>query len=262
MKRMFCSVNIKKLLPGRAGWQCTTVFLVLLGFAISTRAQHIITNPASTAVKKPRYTAPATAADSSAAVEEKLVQLAMQSPAFKDAEHQNKINDLQLVKAKNSWLNLLTLSANYNDQTFAKKSEQVGYIYPKYFFGVTIPVGIIFSKNSDVKIAREMAEVGKNKVEDLQRNVRAEVLTNYEQYKIYNQLFAIQSQVVDDEQAAFLQVEQKFRDGTIPIADYNSASKNLNNEIAKKLSLQLQQNLYKVQLEKYIGMRLEEALRN
>jgi outer membrane protein TolC len=229
---------------------------LLFFLANNLQAQHVNTKPN----EKAKVYIPRNAADSAAMIEERLVQLAYQGPAFKEAAQQNKINDIQLVKAKNSWLNLLTISANYNDQTFAKKSEQVGYIYPKYFFGITIPVGVIFSKNSDVKIARENADISRTKVEELQRNVRAEVLTNYEQYKIYGQLYAIQSQVVDDEQAAFLQVEQKFRNGTIPIADYNNASKNLNNEIARKLSLQLQQNLYKVQLEKYIGMRLETAL--
>ena len=78
------------------------------------------------------------------AIEKKLVALALKSPTYSISNHNNKIYEYELKKVKNSWLNLLTISINYNDQTFAKSSTQATYVYPKYYFGVTIPSVLYF----------------------------------------------------------------------------------------------------------------------
>src|SRR5579872_1446983 len=70
------------------------------------------------------------------AIENRLVALALLGPEFDATVHQNRISDLELKRAKNQWLNLLSVSTNYNDQTFAK-SGTAAYVYPKYFFGLT-----------------------------------------------------------------------------------------------------------------------------
>ena len=109
--------------------------------------------------------------------------LALQGPEAKNLEHQNKINEYTLRNAQNQWLNLLAVSANYNDQSFAKNNN-VGYVYPKYFFGLTIPLGTILSK-TQVKSAKESIQMGKNNQEILRRTVREEILTKYREYKAY-----------------------------------------------------------------------------
>jgi outer membrane protein TolC len=196
--------------------------------------------------------------DTSSVIEERLVKLALDGPLFRGSEHQNKINEYQLQRAKNSWLNLLTVSTNYNDQSFAK-NPTTSYVYPKYFFGLNIPLGTIFSK-TEVKSARESVELSKDNQEQLARNIRADVISKYKQYKAYNDLIAIQSQVVDDQQAAFQQVEKKFLDRTIDIEKYNVASRDYNTERAKKLNLQLEQDLIKVEIERMIGTKLETVI--
>ncbi len=201
--------------------------------------------------------------DTSAAFEEKLVRLALNGPTYNESEYQKKISEHELTKAKNSWLDLLTISTNYNDQSFAPKNTQTtqsNYVYPKYYFGISVPVGLIFTRGSDIKIAKENVSINKDRQLELERNIRADVLSKYKQYKSYGELMAIQNELIDDEQAVFLQTEQKFRDGTITIDVYNTASKNYNAEVANKINLQLQQDLVKLEIEKLIGMRLEDAL--
>jgi len=161
-------------------------------------------------------------------------------------------------------MNLLSISANYNDQTFSKKpttANNTAYVYPKYFFGLTIPVGLIFSRSSDINIAKENLNIYEGRREELARSIREDVLAKYRQYKAYGDLMAIQNQIIDDEQAGFMQTEQKFKDGTISIEAYNAASKSYNAELSKRIELQLQQDLIKLQLEQAIGMRLEDAIR-
>src|SRR5882757_4406341 len=79
---------------------------------------------------------------SDTANENRLVALVLKGPEYDASIHQGRITELELKRAKMTWLNLLTISTNYNDQSFAKPAAnangQPTYVYPKYFFGITI----------------------------------------------------------------------------------------------------------------------------
>lgn len=197
------------------------------------------------------------------AIENKLVRLALAQPQYKQTEAQNKILEYQLKKQRSNWLNLLSLSTSYNDQSFANKanSSTTAYVYPKYFFGVTIPIGMIVGNGTDIKITRQSQTIAKGQQEELAKSLKAEVLKDYKQYKANEKLLIIQNQVIDDEQISFMQTEQKFKEGTTTLELYNEASKKYNDEIVKGIDLQLQQDLIKVELERLIGMSLEDALK-
>lgn len=193
-------------------------------------------------------------------IEERLVELALKSPSVKRSEHQSKVDQYQLKRAKDTWLNLLTLSGNYNEQTFAKNNTPVGYVYPKFFFGVTIPLGTIFSR-TDVKSAREGIEIGKLNQEELKRTIRADVLAKYKQYKAQTELVTIQSELLNDVETELEEAEDNFKAGKITIEAYNTAQKGRNNERAKLINLKLQQDLFRLEIEKIIGVSLDSVIR-
>ena len=83
----------------------------------------------------------------------------------------------------------------------------------------------------------------------------------YIQYKSYSTQIAIQSTVVDDEEALRKQTEKKFQDGTISIEQYNLANKLYGEDMTKKLNLQLDQDLLRIDIEKMIGISLETVLK-
>ena len=222
-----------------------SMLCILLHFALISNAQIKTT---SQRVELPDST-----------VEKKLVELALQNPAFEVANHQDKINEYRLKAEKNSWMNLLTLSANYNDQTFAKNTNNSQYVYPKFFTGINIPLGTIFSKTA-VKSAKEQIEIGKNSREISERAAKAEILGRYKSYKTLGTLILQQQQVVDDYKAGLIQAEKKFSDAEITIEAYNSSSRNYNEELAKLMNLKLQQDLTKLDIEKIIGVSLESVL--
>lgn len=198
-------------------------------------------------------------ADLNTAIENKLVDLALKGPRYIASEHQNKINEYELKKTKNSWLDLLSLSMNYNDQTFSKV-QQTAYVYPKYFFGLSIPLGIIFSKGTEIKSAREAVAYSKSNQEQLARDIKADILSKYRQYKAYTELILLQSELVNDEQAALTKSEERFKSDQLSIELYNAAQKIYNDEVSRKINLQLQQDLIKIEIEKAIGIRLEDAI--
>lgn len=222
-------------------------FFVLL-FSVSASAQ-------ITPIK--RDTAKRINSDTASLIEERLVELAMEGPMVKAAGHQDKINEYQLIAAKNNWINLLTLSYNYNDQSFKNNVQNV---YPKFFVGVTVPLGTLLSR-TQVKAANEAVSISKENHEQLRRTVKAEVIGKYRQYKAYGEMIAMQSELLNNVQAALLQSEDNFRKGTVKIEEYNMAQRLKNEEATKLVNLQLQQDLVKLDIEKWIGTSLESVLR-
>jgi len=197
-------------------------------------------------------------------IENRLVELALAQPNYEQTLYQQKIFEYQLKKQRNAWLNLLTLSTTYNDQSFAKPSTPNGttaYVYPKFYLGVTIPLGLIFLNGTDVKMTKQSELMAKSQQQELAKSIKASVLSNYKQYKANEKLLIMQNQAVDDQQAAFLSAEQKFRNGTVTLEAYNEASQKYNDEVVKVINLQLQEDLIKVELERLIGRRLEDVLK-
>lgn len=234
----------------------SAIFLSCTMMGWSQRITTPSTSPSQTMPSK------GTPIDTNAYIENRLVQLALRQPNYHETESNTKIAQYQLTKAQNSWLDLLSISLNYNDQTFAKKNTATTYVYPKYFFGLTVPLGLIFSRSSDIKVAKETVEIYKGREVEMAKNIKADVLTKYRQYKANEQLIALQNQLINDQQAMFMQVEQKFKDGTATIEAYNLASKEYNSEVVKAVNLQLQQDLLEIDIEKIIGIPLEDVVKN
>ena len=225
------------------------VFLLslMLLFSVTVDAQNV-------PVK--RDTAKRVNSDTASLIEEKLVELAMKSPAVQAALHQDKIYEYQLKAAKNDWVNLLTFSYNYNDLTYKGGAN----VYPKYYIGITVPLGTFLS-HTDVKAANEAVQISKLNAEQLERTIKAEVVGKYRQYKSYGEQISLQSELLNNVQAALLQSEDKFRKAKITIEEYNTAQKIKNEEATKLINLQLQQDLVKLDIEKMIGTDLESVIR-
>jgi len=201
-----------------------------------------------------------TPATSDTAVERKLVELALNSPEALKVKHESRIYEYQLRNAKNSWMNLLTVSTTYNDQSFNVAARQANIIYPKYFFGLNIPLGTLLSRTS-VKSAREGVEIGKLNEEEIRRQLKVNVLSKYKQYKAQSEIIALETGFMNDLQAALTQAEDKFRKGAITFDAYNLSLRSRNDEQAKLINLKLAQDLLKLDIERIIGTSLETVLK-
>lgn len=194
-------------------------------------------------------------------IENRLVALALQYPHYEALGHQVAATRSQLALAKRTWFNLLTLSLNYNDQTFAKQANNVGYVYPKYYFGLTLPIGLFFTMGPQIRTARENMRVAQANQEEAARQLKMDVLSKYKTYRNYEALILLQNTIVLDQQAALTQVETKFRDGTTTIDQFNSANKAFGEEKAKLLNLQLSQDLVRLDIERLIGASLDSVIK-
>ena len=197
-------------------------------------------------------------------IENRLVALALQAPRYDAMGHQINVTKYQLNMARKAWFNLLAFSVNYNDQTFAHTQTTAtsqSYVYPKYFFGLTIPVGLFFTMGPQIHAARENVMIAEDNRDELARTIKMDVLSKYKTYKNYEALILLQNTIVVDQQAALSQIEQKFRDGTASIDQFNTANKGFSDENSRLLNLQLAQDLVRLDIERMIGASLDTVIR-
>ena len=194
-------------------------------------------------------------------IENKLIELAMKSPFYTASIHQINITELQLKSTKNAWLNLLSLSTTVNDQTLKKPEPGANtYVYPKYNVGITIPLGIIFSQGNNVKSARESLALTKDNQEQLARTIKATILSKYREWRNYERMLYIQSELVTSVVAAANQADDEWNKGTIAKDVYLTVMKTKNDELARSINLKYSQYQVQLEIEKIIGVPLESVL--
>jgi outer membrane protein TolC len=246
----------------RIAGSCLFIAFSLLLASTTARAQQ--------AVQQSPYTPPVTKRPirslpiKDTGVEEKLVTLALQNVTYDAAQRGVSIAQYKVRQEKNSWFDLLTLNTQFNDQSFKNQNAigngSVAYVYPKYFYGVTIPIGTILSKGIQVKSAREEVRIAEDHQIEAALTLRTQVLTQYKTWRVSNQMVLLERQVADDIHAAFLQVEKRFNDGTVTIEVYSEASRNYSLEMTRLLNAQLSADIQKLALEQIIGVRLESVI--
>lgn len=193
--------------------------------------------------------------------EEKLVQLAWQNmPANKILQNNKEIAKIQTNMAKLSWMDNIIARGNLNqfalDPNFNPDAVN---IYPRYNFGVIIPFGIFVSTPMETKIAKRRQLNSEQEINQQKLLVRKEVLTAYHNYRMYEEILKVKNDLVEDEYANLLVVEEKFQKREIPIEQYKEVTKAYNIQVEERIKVTNQLQLAKLELEAIIGIPLEDV---
>lgn len=201
-------------------------------------------------------------------IRERLVQLALQSPAYEIADHQTQAAIYQIKMAKSAYLGLLSAQGNLNEYTInpshfsSVTNANSGYnqtLYPRYNFGLNVPFDIFSKTKNSTKIAKEnyyMAEAAKN---EKFREIKADVLSKYENYLLAKQLVEFQSKLTQGEYSQLKRAESDFAENLVKLDDVEKAQKNYITEQVKNLTLQRDLNQAKIEIEKVIGVKIEDV---
>jgi outer membrane protein TolC len=196
-------------------------------------------------------------------IRERLVQLALQNPDYEIADRQLAVANYQLRKAKNSILSKAAVSLNGNEYTFKLKSipgDNNNLLFPLFNIGVSVPFDIFSSRKNEVAIAKENLGAAEAQKNQRFREIKAAVLSKYEDYLMYKQKLEYESQIAQDAEAIFLQAEKDFSDGIIKQEDYNKAYRDRTEEKTKLAEIVRNFNVVKIEIEKMIGVPLDELL--
>ena len=198
-------------------------------------------------------------------IREKLVQLAMQNPVYEMADHAALAATYQIKIAKSAYLGLLSAQGNINEFTISKPTyngTQIPYYYPRYNLALNIPFDIFTRTTNNVKIAQEnyyMAAAAKNQKF---REIKADVLSKYENYLLARQLVELQGKITQSEYATLKRAESDFSENLIKLDEVERVQKSYINEQVKSLTLQKDLNLAKIEIEKVIGVSIEDVERD
>ncbi|HYJ38249.1 MAG TPA: TolC family protein [Chitinophagaceae bacterium] len=236
----------------------TTLFLLLL-FVLTSPviAQHYSNSPKNPPTYRPSGESKDTVRLTD--VREKLVQLALQNPTYEVVDRQVNKSLFELKKAKGSWLSPLMATGNVNEFSI-NQDPNVPNFYPRYNFSVTVPLDLFSVKKNDVKIARENVLIAEAEKNQRYRQIRAEVLTAYEDYLMYKEMLDIQARLTQDQQTTLKTREKDFEDGLINAEEYNKYYATYSEQKGKLVEAVRNLNTAKIALESMIGIPLEQAL--
>jgi outer membrane protein TolC len=195
-------------------------------------------------------------------IREKLVQLAMQNPAYEMVDHASLAASYQIKIAKSAYLGLLSAQGNINEFTISKPTyngTQIPYYYPRYNLALNIPFDILTRTNNTVKIAQENYLITAAAKNQKFREIKADVLTKYENYLLAKQLVDLQGKITQSEYATLRRAESDFSENLIKLEDVDKTQKSYVTEQVKSLILQRDLNLTKIELEKVIGAKIEDV---
>jgi outer membrane protein TolC len=160
-----------------------------------------------------------------------------------------------------AWFNNLKASFNLNELNIKPADPNHNVFYPRYNFNFLVPVGMIFTNGKDIKKAKTLYE-GALVQKDMMLSDQKELIEiSYQEYQMQRILLSLQEIVVQDEVINYTQTEEKFSNGGVTLDVFSAASKRYNAELSKRISLIHDRNVAKIKLEKLLGIKLEDALK-
>jgi len=195
-------------------------------------------------------------------IRERLVQLAMNNPSYEIADRLANVAAYQIRIAKGNWLATISAQYNANEYTiFKQSSTNTPIYYPKYNFGLSIPFDLFIKNSNNVKIARETYLIAQATKNEKFRELKALVLTSYEDYLLSRQKFEFQLQITQEAFDNYKIAEDGYRKNLIKADDLSKAYRSWVTEQITKLDLQRNLNVTKIEVEKLIGVKLDDVLK-
>lgn len=191
--------------------------------------------------------------------EERLVQIAWKnSPMNSSLQAELRIKQYEVPQASLSWLNNITASGNLNEFTINPGANDRALFFPRYNFSVSVSLGTIFLTPNRTKVARENINITKENINQLKLEIREKVLTAYEAFKAAEKLLILQEEITADQQSQLNLIEDQFKAGEIGLDVYSESQRAFNTERRSRIIAQQNYNVAKINLEKLIGVKLEE----
>ncbi len=193
--------------------------------------------------------------------EEKLVQLAWKN----HPSNQLLSNNLQVAKhdtkiAASEWLNTIRITGNLNEFTIDQSDpNDRAQFFPRYNFGVQIPLGIFSGTSNQVKKGRQLEQVAQHNIDAQKLAVRAQVLMYYNNYLMYREILNLKSQELEEATSSFVLLEQRFKSGEEKYDRYSAGLSALNKVKIDRVQAQTNYLNAKLELEQLIGIKLEEV---
>lgn len=196
--------------------------------------------------------------------EEKLVQLAWKNnPETQIYQEETVLAKEDLKASKTLWTDYFGVAGNLNEFNInavtGNDPTQQNQFFPRYNVYGRLPLSMVFHDPHKKKAAASRVKITEHRVNALKLEIRAMVLKLYQDVKLSESVWLIRQQTMADEESNFLLVEQKFKNGEALVEEYMRAQRSRNDI---KIQVAIAESDYikaKLELEKIIGLRLEDV---
>jgi outer membrane protein TolC len=169
-----------------------------------------------------------------------------------------RISELELKRAKSSWLSSFNAGANINE--FVINNSPAANFFPKYNLGIGIPFNIIAKAKSEKKIAAQNVIINNEYKKEKIQSMRTLVFSLYEEYKEKKELLRLQKISMDDDYQAYLAAQKNYADGNIELDEMKRIYKTYVSQQSLLVTREKELNIATIQIESLINMPLEIAL--
>jgi outer membrane protein TolC len=194
--------------------------------------------------------------------EEKLIQLAWRNhPDNEVLRRQVNIASYDVRQSNTAWLDNIHLTGNLNEFTINKQADPFGRanFFPKYNIGASISLGTFFNVPYTIKKNKEALMISQANVNSKKLAVRNTVLKLHNEYVMRERIFRVQSQALLDTETSHKLAEQRFKRGEITFDVYALSLTAYNEIMIAQLQSERDFKNAKLDLEQWIGMRLEDV---
>jgi outer membrane protein TolC len=194
---------------------------------------------------------------------EKLVQLAWKNhPTNEVLRRQLAIAQYEVRGGAANWLDMITIQGNLNEFNIDQRQNDenaVPTFFPRYNFGLRIPLGIFITNSVNAKQNRELVSIAESELNAKKLEIRSVVLKAYNDYLYMEQVLKIQTQQFSDTESNFKLAEQRFKRGEITFDAYSTFQNNVNLSTIRLLDADRNFKNAKLDIEQLIGIRLEDV---
>ena len=190
---------------------------------------------------------------------EKLILIAKENnPHMKTFSNQVNIAALNVKRAKISWFDIANFSYTRNKNLGANANSVVlngnGYQY-----GISISVGTLLQKPSQIKVAKEQMNIAE--LERQEYNLVLESMVKEGYFSYIQQLTAlkVQFQSAQDAEGISKLATSKFEKGEVTYEDFNTALASYSTATQQKISFEAAMLIAKSNLEAILGTKLENV---
>ncbi|MES2457704.1 MAG: TolC family protein [Bacteroidota bacterium] len=191
----------------------------------------------------------------------KLIAAAKENyPRFKQVNSAVNVAKSDLSVSRASWLDAFSFQyvARSNQPSTALVEVQTADLLTGYQFGVSISPGLLLSKPSAIKIAKEKVKMAEYSVEEYYLTLEAEVKKRYYIYLLSQRTLVPINNTFLDTENSYKISKLAYQKGEITLQSYLSASASYNQSYAAKLQAEVNFLSAKASLEEYTVNKLEE----
>lgn len=191
---------------------------------------------------------------------EYIVQLAwLNSPEGHIAEKELLNSKSEQKNTKKEWMRDVNASFNFNESNL-KGADTLGNVFfPRYNFGLTLNLYNILSQNEKNNIGRRRISIAEERINQRKREIRADALTRWADFKLAKEIFKERSTVELDLNNNFILIQQLYKSDEATLEQYTTTSAAYYQAREARIRAQTEAEIAKFKLEEIIGLRWEQV---